>query len=167
MKDEYYLAARVVLDVFIISTLKYLFLSTKRIKKKMKKYALIICLLMIALNIVGIYRNSFTVWLYNDISSYVWLFSDIIQLIYCAWVYFVILHNQYLYFTKTYISILFTFCVLIGLANIYNFIINFYWFNYEPFLVFVFWFLNNGLMVTFALTGCYLLVKRRKNARDF
>lgn len=165
MKDEYYFAGRIILDVFIISTLKYLLLNTKRIRNKMKKYALIICLLMIALNIAGIYRNSFTVWLYNDIASYVWLFSDILQLIYCAWVYFVILHNQYLHFTKTYISILFSFSVLIGLANIYYFVINFYWFNYEPFLVFVFWFLNNGLMVAFSFTGCYLLVKRRKYDR--
>lgn len=165
MKEEYYLAARIVLDVFIISTLKYIFFTTKRIKKKMKKHALMVCLVVMALNIVGIYRNSYTVWAYSDLTSYIWLFTDIVQLIYCTWIYFIILHNEHFNLNFTYKAVMFVLCALIGLANIYNFIINFWWFNYEPFLIFVFWFVNNGAMIAFAASGCYILVRPGKYDR--
>jgi hypothetical protein len=55
------------------------------------------------------------------------------------------------------ISLSFIFLVL----NVYNFLVNFKWFDYEPFSVFIFWFINNLMMIFFSFSVIYIVFSNK------
>lgn len=155
---------RVILDVIMLSILKTLFFGACKNYKKTRRFFLLTTMLLILLNILGIYRNSFTLWAYRDEMSYIWLGCDILQLIYCTIIYMIVFIREKLNKVSKYI--LFAFSFFFALLNLYNFLINFKWYDYEPFYVFCFWFINNLLMVLFCALISYILFSQKVKLRD-
>ena len=143
----------------MMSLIKTLIVQSSKESKFQRIVFLLCCSFLIILNIMGIYRNSYTLWEYKDNMSYFWLGSDIFQLIYCVVVYVIVWFNDKL----NKCSSLF----LIGLSfiffslNLYNFLVNFSWYPYEPFTVFIFWFCNNLMMILFSVAIMYILFSKR------
>lgn len=157
--SEIYNFLKIVCDVIMISFIKTLIIKSSKQNKFKKISFLLSCSLLIILNIMGIYRNSYTLWEYRDYMSYFWLGSDIFQIIYCVMLYMIVLFNDKLNkFAKiSIISMSFIFLVL----NMYNFLVNFKWFDYEPFSVFIFWFINNLMMVLFSASVIYVILSNK------
>ena len=157
--SEIYNFLKIVCDVIMISLIKTLIVQSSKQNKFQKISFLLSCSLLIILNIMGIYRNSYTLWEYRDYISYFWLGSDIFQLIYCVMIYMIVLFNDKLNkFAKiTIISLSFIFLVL----NMYNFLVNFKWYDYEPFSVFIFWFINNLMMILFSFSVIYVVFSNK------
>ena len=143
----------------MLAILKKLFLDVTKVSKKSKKLLLYTSLFMMFLNVLGIYRNSYTLWLHKDFMSYLWLGMDILQLLFCTLMFFVVyLGDKFSYRTTI---ILMVSSVVFAIMNMYNFLVNFYWLKIEGILVFLFWFLNNGAMVLFPALVLYLIVSGR------
>jgi hypothetical protein len=157
--SEIYNFLKILCDVIMISLIKTLIIQSNKQNKFQKIAFLLSCSLLIILNIMGIYRNSYTLWEYRDYMSYFWLVSDIFQLIYCVMMYMIVLFNDKLNkFAKIIIiSLSFIFLVL----NVYNFLVNFKWFDYEPFSVFIFWFINNLMMIFFSFSVIYIVFSNK------
>jgi hypothetical protein len=157
--SEIYNFLKILCDVIMISLIKTLIIQSNKQNKFQKIAFLLSCSLLIILNIMGIYRNSYTLWEYRDYMSYFWLGSDIFQLIYCVMMYMIVLFNDKLNkFAKIIIiSLSFIFLVL----NVYNFLVNFKWFDYEPFSVFIFWFINNLMMIFFSFSVIYIVFSNK------
>lgn len=150
---------KILCDVIMISLIKTLILQANKQNKVQKIAFLLSCSLLIILNIMGIYRNSYTLWEYRDYMSYFWLGSDIFQLIYCVMIYMIVLFNDKLNKVAKITIILMSFIFLF--LNIYNFLVNFTWFDYEPFSVFIFWFINNLMMVLFTSLVTYVVISNK------
>jgi|5B_taG_2_1085324.scaffolds.fasta_scaffold03279_10 hypothetical protein len=161
--EHVYNLLRIIGDILMLSLLRTLFFNTKNINDTRRKLLLLITLVVTVLNCLGIYRNSFTLWKYQDFMSYFWLGSDILQLIFCSFIYcFVYMKDK----VPNAMSVLLLFAGgFFLLLNIYNFLVNFKWLPYEGFVVFTFWFINNGAMVTFSAMIVYLLVTGRIGLR--
>ena len=108
---------------------------------------------------MGIYRNSYTLWEFKDFMSYFWLGSDIFQLIFCTVMYMIVFLRERL--NKFWKQVIVASALFFMLLNIYNFLVNFKWYPYEPFNVFVFWFINNGLMIIFSAFIIYFICSTR------
>jgi F0F1-type ATP synthase assembly protein I len=154
--DQIYNILRLIGDVFMLAILKTMFFNTQKISENNRRLLLLVTVIVFALNVLGIYRNSFTLWKYQDFMSYFWLGSDILQLVFCSFIYCFVYMNDKVP-NKMSIVLLGSGAVFL-LLNIYNFLVNFKWLPYEGFLVFVFWFVNNGAMVAFSGLIVYMIV---------
>jgi hypothetical protein len=157
--SEIYNFLKIVCDVIMISLIKTLIVQSSKQNKFQKIVFLLSCSLLIILNIMGIYRNSYTLWEYRDYMSYFWLGSDIFQLIYCVMIYMIVLFNDKLNKLAKIIIISLSFIFLV--LNMYNFLVNFKWYDYEPFSVFIFWFINNLMMILFSFSVIYIVFSNK------
>lgn len=144
----------------MLSIIKTLFEDIKKVSDYERKKLLLLILVVYVLNFVGIYRNSYTLWNSFDAWSYCWLASDIIQLTFCSFLFAIAYFKEKL---SSSISIgLAVVSAVLLVANIFNFVVNFYWLPYEGVLTFIFWFLNNGSMIAFCSCSVYaLLISKR------
>jgi len=145
--SEIYNFFKIVCDVVMISFIKTLFFNAKDVNGNIRKLFLLSSLVLIILNIAGIYRNSYTLWEYHDLMSYIWLGADIFQLIFCTVMYMIVFLNEKV--NSFYKRIIVLFALAFLCINIYSFLVNFQWYQYEPFKIFIFWFINNLLMILF------------------
>lgn len=157
--SEIYNFLKIVCDVIMISLIKTLILQSSKQNKFQKIAFLLSCSLLIILNIMGIYRNSYTLWEYRDLMSYFWLGSDIFQLIYCVIIYMIVLFNDKL--NKLAKIVIISLSVTFLFLNMYNFLVNFKWYDYEPFSVFIFWFINNLMMILFSFSVIYIVFSNK------
>ncbi len=68
--SEIYNFLKILCDVIMISLIKTLIIQSNKQNKFQKIAFLLSCSLLIILNIMGIYRNSYTLWEYRDYMSY-------------------------------------------------------------------------------------------------
>jgi hypothetical protein len=146
---------KIIGDIIMISTLKTLFNNSNNFDKKKTRAYLIVTLVVGILNILGIYRNSFTLWKYQDFMSYFWLGSDILQLIIVS-LCFCFFYQGVKIDYRASIFLLFS-LIAVLILNVYNFLVNFSWLPYEGISVFIFWFINNGTMIAYPIMVLYIL----------
>lgn len=157
--NSWYNLARIVDDIFMIALLKTLFFDAKNVTDNVRRNVLLITVIVFALNFFGIYRNSFTLWKYQDFMSYFWLASDILQLVFCTIIYAVVYMKDKLD-NKASMFVL-VFALIFFVLNTYNFLVNFSWLPYEGIMVFIFWFMNNGAMIAFSALVAYFIFSKR------
>jgi hypothetical protein len=163
LPDFIYYLLRILGDAILISLIKTMFTNSMTFDQKTKKTFMLLCYALVVLNILGIFRNSFTLWKYENFMSYFWLGADILQLIYCVLLWCIGYFKDHITpeLRKVLLYTSFIFCGL----NIYNFLINFKYINTEGILVFVFWFINNGGMVIFSAFIAYLIYSKKLKSK--
>ena len=148
-------------SIVMFSILKSLLFNTQNVTAGKRKILLFIIFVIVVLNVLGVYRNSFTLWKYQDLASYLWLGLDIVQLMFYSILYMAV-YKKETFSNKVSIvmlSLLIAFLVL----NSYNFFINFSYFKYEGLIVFLFWFINNASMMASSLLLGYIALMSGKN----
>lgn len=153
--DYLFWLLRIIFDVIFISLLKTIFKKSMEKDHKTRRATLIVTAIMVTLNFIGIYRNSFTLWNNQGLISYFFLGIDIVQIMYCMLIWCISYFKNELEEKDKKIIVYFS--VLFILVNIYNFLINFYYLKYEGLKIFLFWFVNNLGMIAFCASIAYMV----------
>lgn len=157
--DFLFYLLRLIGDIILISAIQTIFRSSMKVTEKTRRALLLSSGFMIVINILGIFRNSFTLWKYQDFMSYFWLSADILQLLYCAAIWFTIyfIFQVESAINKSFLKLFMAASIIFCVLNIYNFLVNFKWLHIEGFKIFVFWFVNNGAHVLYCAAMAYLI----------
>jgi hypothetical protein len=143
----------------MFSLIKTLFSSSLSVSNRERRFLLFLCASMIILNFWGTWRNSKTLWMFQDAMSRFWLALDITQLIYCSMLFGFIYSAAQL--PQWFRTTLFITSSVFLLTNIYNFIVNFSYLPKEGLFIFVMWFINNSGMVLISAVVAYFIISHK------
>jgi hypothetical protein len=110
--------------------------------KGLRLFSMIIALYGLLINILGLYRNAYTLYVYKDIFSSFTFLVDIMQILFFV-ILLVLVYIRHVIRDTKVINIFLIICAICIFVNFWLFLANFYFLKLEGLKVFIFWFINN------------------------